>query len=1372
MERSKRSHFEIKQKDGLPNMRVMSVPARRREHKVKKYTHILHVPKESKVFPCKSENGEYPNYREKTLTFLKGHNYFEKWKEHLYSFKQMKVYKDKKLQCEKGMYQIKNVNKNLLHINGNDRNVRGNLIPNVDNRNYCRVSLKFRGISYCEMRFKYGGSLNYFVKNNTANMSTIQKKLNRWNQKEEKRKNGQDVHGLQGRTRKRRFSIFKSADCPKEPLTVRNTFGDNNIYLNSDSKLCISEAVSPQCDDINYGTLDAVIRDIPVDITQRSNNKRRNVMRYSVSHDQDHIRAKKMGDYLIWGNKKMSLHFEKKVRYLKRKIKRKVCMWKELMIKQTSMSNSEKRSCIGGDGRDAFFKKGYCIRHFKRVLTRKVKYDLHRKMHGSRKKKEGKEQQKWGGCYRDDKGRQEGPLSIITIADPINSWCLSPDVVPYCCHIHNRMQNCFHSFFAILFKKLLKYHVSIYKRKMLIYREKYITGRVIPYSNTHTKYANSYLQQSTGVAFYLSGSSAIRKKNKGEEDKRNDNIFPRNEDKEKSFSMFCISPENALSHSSGHWSRSSNRTCTLDIAREDILPSKTFDAQYYDENNQRGRSTRKGKNALRDSFNCLKFLYRDRMFPLLGDVCEGNSMNVRNLHHRTNSNRSSENNDGNDESNNRNGESNDRSGDSNDRSGEGNDRSDESNDRSGENNDRSGDNNSHNSGGNNDKNNENEENRDDNNNGEKNDKGGDDASSTDGENAEKSKSRSRSRLQSKLMTEEGFGKDNENGSGEEEADENMEDEKNDKGEGQAVRSEEQEQNEDNLNSQKNEHENYYKLIKEIELLEKSEKRNTYEDRKKSEERNDSFCEETNKVKFLCGNENEEKKGDKYDMEKIEDVIVNENKNMNDVNEGIGTNQMTINTSPNYVSHPLKLPLLPEMSHPRTGNLCSGSGSSSSSNSSSSSSGSSGSSKGGTTPKGCGNQVNDPDFEEACDIRLMNKPENMKFSQSPPTSSLHASSLHLTDVNELVLSPNQQIYSNSPLKSPNSPLTPTSPLFDSNYNEDHIEKVNSNYLISSPYRNDIFSEFDMVSSFFEALDELENKSDNTESSSNENGKFSSDFSLDNTENKIKKGNIQRDEVIYNYKKENYKKVFHAWCSKGKHELNYDNKKFTSVMEWINYIEDLMSQEGVEDNNSCEEEEAAKIAISQGYYNDENLCHVDRDPFDHAGEEASGDAVDEDAVDEDAVDEDAVDEDAVNEDAVNGNSAIGDGAIADASMGSGANDGIGWDGFSENRIVPPQTVEEFAHGDDAFANDVEAKQNLLPEYNNAEDKVIYSNGGDCVEGAVTSDKLMESDLHVSGSFPWNVDMEDSGLPVPTTESNEGIHFDANVPEEESETKQEIV
>ncbi|SCO68484.1 conserved Plasmodium protein, unknown function [Plasmodium vivax] len=386
----------------------------------------------------------------------------------------------------------------------------------------------------------------------------------------------------------------------------------------------------------------------------------------------------------------------------------------------------------------------------------------------------------------------------------------------------------------------------------------------------------------------------------------------------------------------------------------------------------------------------------------------------------------------------------------------------------------------------------------------------------------------------------------------------------------------------------NEHENYYKLIREIEFLENNE--NVEENT--SVKKNDSIDAvqggDEQKAKS-AGADNCQITLDSGAMEKEEDGGMKLERSGED-NQLLNVNQMIIHTT-SYVSQPLKLPLLPEMSHPNSysslsprNNTCGSSSSSSSSGSSGSGGSCSSSGSGNSSTNSSGscnnqggksntNQLNDPDFEEACDIRLMNTPENMKFSQSPPTSSLHASSLHLTDVNELVLSPNQQIYSNSPLKSPNTtPLTPASPIFDSNYNEENMEKVSSNYFVSSPYRNDIFSEFDMLGSFFESLDELENKSDYTESSSNENSKFSHDFSLDMCGGKKgKKGNIQKDEVIYNFKRDNYKKVFHAWCNKGKHELNYDNKKFGSIMEWINYIEELMSHEGQNDNKGDEEEE---------------------------------------------------------------------------------------------------------------------------------------------------------------------------------------------------------
>lgn len=341
------------------------------------------------------------------------------------------------------------------------------------------------------------------------------------------------------------------------------------------------------------------------------------------------------------------------------------------------------------------------------------------------------------------------------------------------------------------------------------------------------------------------------------------------------------------------------------------------------------------------------------------------------------------------------------------------------------------------------------------------------------------------------------------------------------------------------------------------------------------------------------NEREKKKS-----EKMEIKIKEEHINISNINQNLTHN----NTSP-IINHPLKLPLLPEMSHPnvfsshspRSNNISSNSSSSSTSSSNSGgSNNSSSSSSCGGSPKNIPNQLNDPDFEEACDIRLMNSSENLKFSQSPPTSSLHASSLHLTDVNELVLSPNQQLYNNSPIKSPtNTPIrSPSSPIFETNYNEENIEKVNSNYLISSPYRNDIFSEFDMLGSLFESLDELENKSDYTESSSNDNCKYGNDFSLDKYNSDIKKGTIEKDEIIYNFKKDNFKKVFHAWCNKGKHEINYDNKKFNSVMEWINYIEELMSHElGITKDDKKNDDIRGDMELSVDIFSNQDNYSVD-------------------------------------------------------------------------------------------------------------------------------------------------------------------------------------
>ncbi|CXJ03791.1 conserved Plasmodium protein, unknown function [Plasmodium berghei] len=361
-----------------------------------------------------------------------------------------------------------------------------------------------------------------------------------------------------------------------------------------------------------------------------------------------------------------------------------------------------------------------------------------------------------------------------------------------------------------------------------------------------------------------------------------------------------------------------------------------------------------------------------------------------------------------------------------------------------------------------------------------------------------------------------------------------------------------------------EHENYYKLIKEIENLEKNESVNETKNETKNYEVLNNYCEYNNKIKSL-------------DPDKS---IIGTEQNYIEKEDDINNNQLLHNTSPN-MGHPLKLPLLPEMSHPNSFSISSprspvqcgqecniGEGSSYDMNNCSvinfnTTNGSMQQEIKPCSGKGSPIQVNDPDFEEACDIRLMNNAENLKFSQSPPTSSLHASTLHLTDVNELVLSPTQQLlYSNSPIKSPNNFPSAGSPVFDANYSEEHMEKVASNYLASSPYRHDIFSEYGVLGSFFESLEELESKSDNSETGSG-NETFNYNFSLngntedDNNNNKSKKGNIQRDEVIYNFKKNNKTKVFHAWCNKGEHELNYDNKKFNSVIDWINYIEDLMS-----------------------------------------------------------------------------------------------------------------------------------------------------------------------------------------------------------------------
>ncbi|VTZ70576.1 conserved Plasmodium protein, unknown function [Plasmodium chabaudi chabaudi] len=359
------------------------------------------------------------------------------------------------------------------------------------------------------------------------------------------------------------------------------------------------------------------------------------------------------------------------------------------------------------------------------------------------------------------------------------------------------------------------------------------------------------------------------------------------------------------------------------------------------------------------------------------------------------------------------------------------------------------------------------------------------------------------------------------------------------------------------------HGNYYKLIKEIETLEKNEIANGMKNGTNNYEVLNNYCEYNNKIKLLGA----------------DNCTIGTEQNHIGKEDEINNNHLLHNTSPN-MGHPLKLPLLPEMSHPNSFSISSprspvqcgqecnmGEGNSYDMNNCSVinpniPNGSMHQDIKTCSGKGSPIQVNDPDFEEACDIRLMNNAENLKFSQSPPTSSLHASTLHLTDVNELVLSPTQQLlYSNSPMKSPNNFPNAGSPVFDANYSEEHMEKVASNYLASSPYRHDIFSEYGVLGSFFESLEELESKSDNSETGS-DNETFNYNFSLNgNAEDannaQSKKGNMQKDEVIYNFKKNNKTKVFHAWCNKGEHELNYDNKKFNSVIDWINYIEDLMA-----------------------------------------------------------------------------------------------------------------------------------------------------------------------------------------------------------------------
>ncbi|SBS87774.1 hypothetical protein PMALA_020520 [Plasmodium malariae] len=551
-------------------------------------------------------------------------------------------------------------------------------------------------------------------------------------------------------------------------------------------------------------------------------------------------------------------------------------------------------------------------------------------------------------------------------------------------------------------------------------------------------------------------------------------------------------------------------------------------------------------------------------------------------------------------------------------------------------------------------------------------------------------------------------------------------------EGQNCVDKENKQGNNNMSIQKNEHENYYKLIREIEFLEKNENMKECLNKEKNEG-TDTFLYGDTKERKLMNAENFIVRQEKGNVEnEEEESSVEVNTLLNKETPFLDINQIIIHTSSNCVNQPLKLPLLPEMSHPnsfsshspRSINVCSSgsaSGGSNSGSSSSSSGSSSSSSNKSSTPKNYTNQLNDPDFEEACDIRLMNTPENMKFSQSPPTSSLHASCLHLTDVNELVLSPNQQMYSNSPIKSPNTPLTPTSPLFESNYNAENIEKVNSNYLVSSPYRNDIFSEFDMLGSFFESLDELENRSDCTESSSNDNGKHGNDFSLDMNTQRTKKTNIQKDEVIYNFKKDNYKKVFHAWCNKGKHELNYDNKKFTSVMEWINYVEELMFHEEEGKNKGLEDEEDMKTDTPLSCFNEENDGHVSDNINSNingnisgnisgnvsgnisgnVSGNISGNVSGADTIEHmDSHDEYYKDND-VHNFGVNSFNVKNINIYGDDNYENRHDDHS-----HENNQMFVDAMNSNSHYNDSFSNNNGCRENLLPQYNSAEDNITYN------------------------------------------------------------------
>ncbi|KEG05017.1 conserved Plasmodium protein, unknown function [Plasmodium vinckei vinckei] len=485
------------------------------------------------------------------------------------------------------------------------------------------------------------------------------------------------------------------------------------------------------------------------------------------------------------------------------------------------------------------------------------------------------------------------------------------------------------------------------------------------------------------------------------------------------------------------------------------------------------------------------------------------------------------------------------------------------------------------------------------------------------------------------------------------------------------------------NKSVDDHENYYKLIKEIETLEKNEIANEMKNG------TNNYCEYNNKIKLLDA--------DKCTIGAEQNYIGKEDE--------INNNQLLHSTSPN-MGHPLKLPLLPEMSHPNSFSISSprspmqygqecniGEGNSYDMNNcsvinSNIPNGSMNQDIKTCSGKGSPIQLNDPDFEEACDIRLMNNAENMKFSQSPPTSSLHASTLHLTDVNELVLSPTQQLlYSSSPMKSPNNFPNPGSPVFDANYSEEHMEKVASNYLASSPYRHDIFSEYGVLGSFFESLEELESKSDNSETGS-DNETFNYNFSLngngeDGNNAQSKNGNIQKDEVIYNFKKNNKTKVFHAWCNKGEHELNYDNKKFNSVIDWINYIEDLMANTEID-----------------GEFDEKNNMGIGSDNIGFIGNTGNGEGNINNSMNQNDMIGNYYNNENLGQ--MNMNNTNENNPLIHNNGGEYYNN----EGSNFNNPLIQYGCDNNNTENNNYGNNFEGEKNLLPFYNNAEDNVIYN------------------------------------------------------------------